>query len=203
MQAQHKVLGIIRGDHQTLAAVIDALKHVSAEVAAGTLAPDYKLAWSILYYIEEYPEKIHHPKEEEALFPRLRGRNAGIDDTLDELRRQHDESGAYLNAMKTALGWMEAEIPGANREFSRQVERFAQFHYQHMNTEEGIVLPKAREVLVEEDWEAIAAAFALSDDPYRTSWNDSDSWFRDFYSRLVTLVPAPWGVGPRNEPRGR
>jgi len=197
MTPQQQAIGIIRNEHQTLTAVIDALKHVADEMARGTLTPDYKLLWSILYYIEAFPETLHHPKEDEVLFPAIRQRSSSIDSTLDDLGRQHANSRPHLDRLKTLVGWMEAGIDGAAQEFSAKVATYASFHDQHMRQEETVVLPKAVEVLTAQDWERVAAAFAANRDPLLDRSASGSDWFRQFYRRIVTLVPEPWGVGAR------
>lgn len=197
MSHQHQALSIIRNEHITLTAVIDALTHVAADMAAAKLTPDYKLLWSILYYIEEFPERLHHPKEDAVLFPRLRQRCADIHDTLDELGRQHLKSQPALDRLKTALGHMEAEIPGAKEEFAERCVTYAGFHHQHMALEETVVLPKAIAVFTPQDWAEVATAFAQNQDPLQSGAVSDSDWFRQFYRRIVTLVPTPWGVGER------
>jgi hemerythrin-like domain-containing protein len=197
MNPQQQALSIIRGEHRTLAAVINALEHVAADMAAGKLTPDYKLLWSIMYYIEEFPERLHHPKEDSVLFPRLRERTGDLNEVLDELGRQHVSSRPHLDALKNVLGHMEAEIPGAVAEFAEKVATYAGFHWQHMNQEETLVLPKAIELFTPADWVEVAAHFAENKDPLQDGSARNTEWFRKFYSRLVSLVPEPWGVGER------
>lgn len=197
MNSQQQALAIIHDEHRTLAAVVDALKHVAAEMAAGKLTPDYKLLWSILYYIEEFPERQHHPKEESVLFPRIRARSHDIDSALDELGRQHANSHLHLDQLKTLLGRMEAEIPGAHQAFTEKVASYEAFHWQHMSLEESVVLPKASEVFTPQDWDEVAVSFAENKDPLGRETVGDSEWFHQFYRRLVALVPEPWGVGPR------
>ncbi len=197
MTPQQQALSIIRNEHRTLAAVIHALEHVAADMAAGKLTPDYKLLWSILYYIEEFPERLHHPKEDAVLFPRLRERSHDIDEALDQLGREHATSRPHLDALKTVLGHMEAEIAGAVAEFSTKVATYASFHWKHMNLEESVVLPKAIETFSLQDWSEVAASFAENKDPLQDGSIQNSEWFCQFYRRIVTLVPEPWGVGER------
>ena len=197
MTPQQQALSIIRSEHRTLAAVIHALEHVAADMAAGKLTPDYKLLWSIIYYIDEFPERLHHPKEDAVLFPRIRARTHDIDDVLDELGRQHVSSHPHLDALKTLLGRMEADIPGALQAFSEKIAVYASFHWKHMTQEESLVLPKASEVFTAQDWEEVAASFAENKDPLLDASARNSEWFRQFYRRIVTLVPEPWGVGER------
>ncbi|MBT0568846.1 hemerythrin domain-containing protein [Curvibacter sp. CHRR-16] len=197
MTPQQQALSIVRNEHITLIAVIDALKYVATDVAAGKLTPDYKLLWSILYYIEEFPERLHHPKEDAVLFPRLRARTADINATLDELERQHVNSQPALDRLKAVLGRMEADIPGAKAEFAERCATYAGFHRQHMALEEAVVLSKATEVFTDQDWVEVAQAFAQNKDPLRNGAVHDSDWFRQFYRHIVALVPEPWGVGER------
>ena len=197
MTPQQQALSIIRNEHITLTAVVDALKYVAADVAAGKLTPDYKLLWSIMYYIEEFPERLHHPKEETILFPAVRRRCNDIGDTLEELGRQHVNSHPALDRLKAVLGRMEAEIPEALHEFAERTATYAAFHHQHMSLEETVVLPKAIEVFGPNDWAEVAESFAQNKDPLRNGAIQDNEWFLRFYRRIVSLVPEPWGVGAR------
>jgi len=199
MTPQQSALDVIRGEHRALGAVIDALRHVANEIALGQLATDFRLLWSIIYYLEEFPEALHHPKEDQVLFPRIRRRIGDIDATLDDLGRQHTSGRPYLNALQTLLGRMEAGIPDATRDFSDKVENYAAFQLKHMALEESVVLPKAVEVLTAQDWEEVAASFCENRDPLqdRSAATSGSEWFRQFYSRIVARVPEPWGVGAR------
>ena len=44
---------------------------------------------AIVRYVRQFPLELHHPKEEEQLFRRLRERTASCNAELDELERQH------------------------------------------------------------------------------------------------------------------
>ena len=198
MTPQQQALSIIHAEHRTLTAVIDAFNHVMQEIAQGKLHPDYKLLWSIIYYIDEFPERLHHPKEDNVLFPKVRARSTAINDTLDELERQHVNGKPHLEQIKTLLGRMEAEIPGALQALADKVATYASFHYRHMTLEETVVFPTAVQVLTESDWALVAAAFAENRDPLQNNAQGTDEWFRQFYRHLVALVPEPWGVGPRH-----
>ena len=76
-------------------------------------------------------------------------------------------------------------------------DSYEAMYRKHMAQEETEVLPKAREVLTEQDWDEVAAAFAENKDPLQGQEATRSEWFREFYRRIVTLVPEPWGVGAR------
>jgi hemerythrin-like domain-containing protein len=196
MDAKTRAIRVIKDEHTALTGVIEALRLVTANMASGKIAPDFKLLWSIIYYIEEYPEQLHHPKEETFLFPAVRARTDAINAKLDELARQHQNSGAPLAAIKNLIGHVEADIPGALDQLAEKVATYANFHWQHMRLEEDCVLPTASEVLTDADWQTIATAFTANNDPISAGDTTSNAWFRELYRRIVYLVPPPWGLGP-------
>jgi hemerythrin-like domain-containing protein len=137
------------------------------------------------------------------LFPRVRARTQEINGLLDDLVRQHQDEIVHMNRLKTLLGRMAAEVPGAAEEFAQRVATYAGFHAKHMNQKKTIVLHKAAEVLQPGDWEIIAQAFEANDDPLSgkssgRSPAEQNEWFRSLYRRIVMLVPEPWGVGERH-----
>lgn len=69
-----QALNTIRAEHRTLAAVIHNLKDLLTEVQAGRMPADFPLLWSMVYYIDAFPDRLHHPKEDEWLFRLLRAR---------------------------------------------------------------------------------------------------------------------------------
>jgi hypothetical protein len=61
-----------------------------------------------------------------------------------------------------------------------------------MRCEEQELLPLAETALIEEDWEAIEAAFAGNADPI-ADLRDQD--FDKLFTRIVNIAPAPIGLG--------
>ena len=59
---------ILMDEHQSLAAIIHAIRHMIGEIDAGRLRPDQKLLEAMVHYLDAYPEKRHHPKEDAFLF---------------------------------------------------------------------------------------------------------------------------------------
>ena len=73
------------------------------------------------------------------------------------------------------------------------VQRYADFYFQHMMLEEKQVLPLAERVLTGEDWAALDAAFAANRDPLTGHKPEDD--YRALFSRIVNALPAPLGLG--------
>jgi nucleotide-binding universal stress UspA family protein/hemerythrin-like domain-containing protein len=189
--AEQRALATIKDEHRSLAAVVHALRGTAA-AAAETGAPDFRLLGAMLYYIEHFPERLHHPKEESYLFRLLAQRTHACDAVLAELRRQHAEGAGEFAALREALASFEAGTLDATT-FSARVESFVQAQWVHMQAEEETVMPAARTHLTTQDWEAIAAAFHDNGDPRFGA--DADEPFADLCARLLNLAGAAAGRG--------
>jgi hemerythrin-like domain-containing protein len=70
----HPTLSIIRDEHSALSAVLRSISlFLSEHHRRGTL-PDFAVLRAMLFYIDEFPERLHHTKESRLLFPKLRDR---------------------------------------------------------------------------------------------------------------------------------
>lgn len=193
-----KAIAIIQDEHRAITAVIEGLRHLLAEIAAGRMAADHALLGAMFHYIEAFPEKLHHPKEDRYLFERLRARRPDAGALLDGLEREHAVGRERFDELKARWESYRAD-PAALGPFVDGVERYARFHWRHMRKEEDEVLPLAAQALAAEDWQAIDAAFASNSDP--VVGVPASKAFRELFKRIVSVAPPPWGVGPERPAR--
>ena len=159
-----------------------------------TARPRFQVLRSMVRYIDQYPEKLHHPKEDQYLFARLVARAPETRLLVEELQAQHEEGERLIRELERALLFMEEGWPVGAREFRNAVEAYAEFHWKHMRKEEQQLLPLAERHLTAEDWQAIDAAFAANRDPI-AGMQERD--FEKLFSRIVALAPDPVGLGER------
>ena len=191
---KHEAASILRDEHRSLGAVVHALQFLVREIQDKGRAPDFRLLHAMLYYVREYPERLHHPKEDRYLFAALKRRTHEADAVVAELEREHTQGEKLLNDLTVALSIFEAGAKEGQQRFSREVSRFADFYWSHMQKEEDQVLPIAERALTEDDWRGIHAAFAANQDPNFSG--DAQDEFRRLFTRIVNLTPAPLGLGP-------
>lgn len=179
-------IAIIKSEHRSLAAVLQGLKHVADKSIREAVRPDFELLNAMLFYIQSFPERLHRPKEDVYLFEALRRRTDELAVVLAELEKQHVESADSLTALREALSAYEAGASGAAEVFADRVERFAQGQWQHMHSEEELVIPAARRYLTATDWAVIAHAFAENGDPQFDT--DTGNSFELLFARLMHLT---------------
>ena len=192
-----RALTTIKDEHRSLAAVIHGLQHVLAEARTTNTRPDFALLRAMLFYIENFPERLHHPKEEAFLFRLLRQRTPECDAVIADLAQQHAAGAALFSALRRALTAFEADVTDGDARFSEAVERFAQAQWQHMAAEEKLVLPAASRHLTPGDWREIATAFLDNGDPRFGGL--ADEAFVHLFTRLLNLASGAMQSVPSGE----
>jgi hemerythrin-like domain-containing protein len=187
-----KAIDIIHNEHRALAAVLQALRVVVDGIRDRGRAPDFQLLSALVEYITQVPDKLHHPKEDDHLFARLRHRCAALTPLLDRLQAQHRDGQTMIQALQAALIRYQALGPAAFAEFDAQVRRYIECNWEHLRAEEVELLPVARDILTDAEWSEIDAAFASNQEP----WSGPAGQYQALFSRIVSMVPPPHGVGP-------
>lgn len=185
-------VSILKSEHRSISAVLHGLKELARMAQDATVRPRFQVLRSMLRYIDEYPERLHHPKEDEHLFARVAARAPQARKLIDELKKEHEQGAGLIRELERTLLFFEEGWPAGGREFQQAVDAFADFHWQHMRKEELELLPIAERVLTAGDWRAIERAFATNLDPI-AELQERD--YERLFSRIANLAPAPVGLG--------
>jgi nucleotide-binding universal stress UspA family protein/hemerythrin-like domain-containing protein len=189
---EQRAMTVIRDEHRSLAAVIHAMQDALAE---GAPAVDLGMMRAAMYYLREFPERLHHRREEETLFALLRQRSPASQVQIDELELEHQQGRAAFANLEQALTAFEASGASGRAAFAAQLERYAQQQWAHMAKEETQILPLASEHLTQADWQSIANAFELHRDPRFDL--ETESGFVSVFRRLMDLA-AVRGTTPNS-----
>ena len=190
----HATVRIIRQEHAALAAMLrSTVLLLEQRRKKGTL-PDFATLRAMLFYVDEFPEKRHHRKETELLFPKLRAKTPISRDLLDKLDSDHARGERRIRDVEHAL--LAFEMLGESRReaFERTIGEYVDFYLNHMALEEREILPLAERVLTGDDWRDLDEAFAQNRDPM--TGHVADFEYNALFTRIVNVVPAPIGLGP-------
>lgn len=188
----NKAIDIIHDEHMALAAVLNALGVLTSKLENEEIEPDFSLFGAMIEYIVEVPEKVHHPKENQYLFAHLRQRCVEAWPIIDALEIEHRQGAERVSELQVALKNYELEGRSALKKFAKIVREYTKLELRHMGTEEGKIIPLAREKLTPEDWDSIAFAFTANGSP----WEDETGKYNRLFTKIVSVVPPPLGVGP-------
>lgn len=186
-------LKIINDEHHALSAMLHSLLMMAKRTNDETTAGDFEVMRAMLFYITEFPEKLHHTKESGSLFPMVAARSSEVREVIKELDEQHAQGEAAVHKlMDKLIAW---EMMGEKRQadFVREVEKYMEFYLDHMRKEMTIVIPVAQEVLSQDDWEILDSIFEQNKDPLTGHAPSKD--FERLFNYILSNAPAPIGLG--------
>jgi hemerythrin-like domain-containing protein len=190
----HTTIRVIFDEHQALSAMLRSLSMMLAQSRRHGALPDFEVVRAMLLYLDEFPERLHHKKETELLFPKLRERAPQLVPVLDALDRDHASGERAIRNLEHLL--LAFEVMGQARRpaFEQAVEAYIEFYLNHMAREESELLPAAAASFTAADWADLDAAFAANRDPL--TGHEPDESYRPLFSKIVLMAPAPIGLGP-------
>ena len=98
-----RALSIIRNEHRSIAAVLHGLTYLVRQIQQSGAKPDFALFGAMIHYIDAFPERFHHPKEDRFLFPALRLRHPESAGVLDQLQAEHEIGAQKIRSLERAL----------------------------------------------------------------------------------------------------
>ena len=188
-------LQVIRDEHAAVAAVLRSLQRMIARgPAEGEPERYFDVLRAMLFYIDEFPERRHHPKESDMLFPKVARAVPALMPVIERLEKDHMQGEYRVRKLQhLLLAW---ELLGESRraEFVKAAQDYIEFYIAHMRLEETEVLPAAQQHLEEADWAQLNAAFSHHVDPF--AHGPHDPAYDRLFTRILMRAPAPIGVGP-------
>jgi hemerythrin-like domain-containing protein len=179
-------IATIKFEHRSLDTVLHTLQVVLARIATGHVTVDFGLLAAALYYIDEFPERCHHPKEDGYLFQRVRRRTDEYNAVLDRLQCDHRQGNNAALSLHRALVHYQGGAASGLQVFRDAVDNYAANMREHFAAEDELLL-RAPSVLSEDDWLYIAEAFAANDDPLFGANHRQE--FSQLYHRIMVLAP--------------
>jgi hemerythrin-like domain-containing protein len=190
-----KALSIIREEHRSIGAILHGMQYLVNDIRTHKTKVDTRVFRAMIYYLDTFSERMHHPKEDRYVLAPLRSLGGRAESIASELEAEHAQGGSALRRLEQFLVRYEE---GGNKEFpafARAVDEFVADYWKHMRKEEDEVLPLAEKLLDESAWRGIDRAFEENADPLASERDTKD--FKKLFSHIVNIAPPPIGVGPR------
>ncbi|OHC80382.1 MAG: hemerythrin [Rhodoferax sp. RIFCSPLOWO2_12_FULL_60_11] len=187
-------LRIIHDEHEALSAMLRSIGLMLDRGPGNEPEGFFNVLRAMLFYIDEFPERLHHPKESELLFPKVAARAPETAQLIAQLEEEHQQGESSVRELQhLLLAW---ELLGESRRepFDVATKRYLSFYLEHMRLEETVILPAAMKVLSAADWKDIDAAFETNCDPL-TGKYPRDPLYDQLFTRIVNHAPAPIGLG--------
>jgi hemerythrin-like domain-containing protein len=187
-------LQIIRDEHATLGAMLRSMRMLVVRGPSDSPQQFFDVLRAMLFYIDEFPERLHHTKESELLFPRVLRAAPALQAAIERLDRDHQQGETAVREFQhLLLAW---ELLGDSRKpaFVETSLHYLDFYQAHMHLEETVILPQAELLLTEADWRELDAAFRENMDPLGGKYPPNPSYDR-LFTRIVLKARVPVGPG--------
>lgn len=187
-------LKVIKDEHASLAAMLQSMRMLIQRGPQDHPEQFFDVLRAMLFYIDEVPERQHHPKESHVLFPLVADRDPSLQATIARLDRDHQAGERDVRELQhLLLGW---ELMGEGRRsaFTQACLQYIDFYLEHMRLEETQILPAAERLLTAEEWAGLDHVFSSNRDPLRPEHAQDPDYAR-LFTRIVMHAPAPIGVG--------
>ena len=150
-------------EHVNFVRLLDLLETQVAAFHKGE-RPNYDVMGDIVFYLRSFGDRFHHPREDVA-FTRLVEREPSMELVINRLLQEHRViaiAGEELsNRLKEVAG--DAVTPRADLEAAAAT--YLVYYRHHIATEEREVMPRAAQVLTQDDWATVAATVPVGPDP--------------------------------------
>ena len=185
---------VIRDEHAALAAMLRSLLQLVDRGPGEEPEAFFDVIRAMLFYIDEFPERLHHPMESNVLFPRVARHAPALLPVIKRLERDHMKGETAVRDLQHLLLAWELLGDGRRQAFVVQAQRYVAFYLDHMRVEETEVLPEVVRSFGADDWKALDSVFGVSRDPLVTR-EMRDATYNRLFTRIVMKAPAPIGVG--------
>jgi hemerythrin-like domain-containing protein len=185
--AAERAIALIKEEHRTLARMLAAMQAWIARTREGDGERYFELFDAMLHYVENVPDRLHHPKEDEVLFAALAARTSAANPLIRELEADHARGEPLIVGLRGAFhAYSYGTLDGLNQ-LAAAVDEFIEFYLGHMRKEEQQLLPLALAHLTVDDWQRVARAFGDHADPLFGAELADD--YRRLYQGITELAP--------------
>ncbi len=167
-------------DHANIANLLEILESEMLAIEVGK-TPDYSLLQNIMCYMTQYPDRIHHPRED-LIFVQLLKREPGARDDVDDLLEEHIAIGLAGQNFDKLLRTSDTDSVEVREQLGTAGFAYIRAQREHMLKEERKLYPLAMEVLTEEDWQIIDEELDAIEDPL------FGAVIAEEYQRLYSLI---------------
>lgn len=152
-----------QAEHANYRRLLDLLDAQTAIFADGG-QPDHELMSDVVYYMTQYPDRFHHPREDVA-FARLLAYDPDARPIVDALAQQHARISRSAEALTADLAAASAGALMARGTIVGDVRDYAAFLRTHLDKEEAEIFPRLAAHLSDEDWFLVDSKIHFDDDP--------------------------------------
>ncbi len=170
-------------DHRNMRVLLDIIEEEMKAYRNGRV-PDFDLLRMIAEYTLDYPDLVHHPKED-LVFERLVMRDPEAKAIIGHLVQEHKELSELTRRFAVAISNVARDMELSREGLDSLARQYLLANHTHMQIEETHFLPRAAAMLTDQDWIEIEQNVGHTEDPMFGKKVAEAYLF--LYERIVTL----------------
>ena len=174
-------LAVWQAEHVNFARLLDLLETQVAAFHHGE-RPNYDLMGDIVYYLRSFADCVHHPREDVA-FARLAEREPGMEVVINRLLQEHRVIATAGEELFNRLNEAAGDVMTPRVGLEAAAATYLVYYRHHLATEEREIMPRAAQLLTQEDWAAVAAIAPAASDPL--FGDDVEARFRELRMQIA------------------
>ena len=153
----------LRSDHRNMIMLLN-LMDAEAVRLADSDEPDYELIYDVMTYLAEYPDAVHHPKED-LIYRHIKSKCPDIDDSLRHVAIDHEALSQASNEIRRDIDAINAEGLVDRKTLAVALRQYSEDLRKHMFWEERDLFELADSMDDDEEWAAVLMKYDLARDP--------------------------------------
>lgn len=166
-------------EHKKFSQLLDLLQREVDAFHRGE-QPNYELMTDVVYYLRHYADCVHHPREDIA-FAQLVKHDPDMDLIVKRLAQEHRVISVAGDELLRYLDEATGDVLAPRTDLEAAASTYLVYYRNHLNVEERDVMPRAAELLTQEDWANVAAARTMADPLFGDGF---DSRFRELRKQI-------------------
>ncbi len=156
-------LSIWRTDHANFARLLALLEQELSLIEQGE-PPDHSLMADVVSYLHLHADRAHHPLEELA-FERMMARDPALTIPIGRLRQEHRVLSAAGAELLERLRQLASDVVSSREPVESAAATFLVYYRHHLMVEERELLPRAAQLLTDDDWADVVRQARPGADP--------------------------------------
>ncbi len=161
-----KLIETLVREHASIRSVLDVLESEIAYLAEyrGRRRADYRLVWSAIDYFTDFPDLVHHPKED-LVYERLLAADPEAAERVGDIPAAHAALAEDLRALAAEVQAVMHDPKRRRTELSALARNFVRHLRRHIDGEEAVFFPIAERTLDAKAWDDLRHRMVARFDP--------------------------------------
>ncbi len=153
----------LRTDHRNMTMLLDLLDSETLRLLEDG-EPDYQLVTDIMTYMTEYPDTIHHPKED-LIYGHISAKREGLEKALQHIEIDHKTLGESCRELLRDLDAISDDSAADRESLAAALRKYSLDLRKHMYWEEKDLFELADSMQDDEAWAELLKSHDIGRDP--------------------------------------